>query len=226
VWLDVRIPTKRLTLLAAVLLLVLTAFASLFGGRALRALGGWLVFDEKPSHADAIVVLYTGVEYYPRLMEAAELYRKGLAATIIINGNRKTDELRALEALGFEPCCDWSEDYLRVLALFDVPRDKVITISAEDVYDTMSEAEAVGPVLLGRGIKSIILTTSKSHTRRAHFIWRQCYGDKLTIWSVAARSDPYNPSSWWHEGRQIRWVLAEYGAWVFYYWKLCAGSWS
>ncbi len=41
-----------------------------------------------------------------------------------------------------------------------------MTISAEDVYDTVSESEAVGKELLRAGMKSIILTTSKSRTRR------------------------------------------------------------
>ena len=32
--------------------------------------------------------------------------------------------------------------------------------------------------------------------------------------------DIYNPQGWWREGKQIRWVLAEYGAWIYYYWKV------
>ena len=192
--------------------------------RVLSAAGNYLIFDERPVHADAVVVLYTGVEYYPRLVEAADLFRKGFADKVVINGNRKTDELRALEAQGFAACCPWYEDYVRILALCGVPRANVIPVSAEDVYDTTSEAEAVGPELLRRGIKRIILTTSKFHTKRAHFIWEKLFGDKLAICSVAAKSDPFNPSGWWNEGRQIRWVLAEYGAWVFYYWKRWVGS--
>jgi len=32
-------------------------------------------------------------------------------------------------------------------------------------------------------------------------------------------TDPYDPGSWWRNGRQIRWVMAEYGAWIYYWWK-------
>jgi hypothetical protein len=36
---------------------------------------------------------------------------------------------------------------------------------------------------------------------------------------AAAEADPFDPDAWWREGRQIRWLMAEYGAWVFYLWK-------
>ena len=108
---------------------------------------------------------------------------------------------------------------MQILNLLGVPENEVTTISAEDAYDTMSEAEAVGPELIRKKYKTVIITTSKYHTRRARHIWRELYGEKLDIKMVAAENDPYEPNGWWREGRQIRWVLAEYGAWVFYYWK-------
>ena len=45
------------------------------------------------------------------------------------------------------------------------------------------------------------------------------YKGKLKVISVSAKTDPFDPDSWWRKGRQIRWVLAEYGAWIFYYWQ-------
>ena len=77
----------------------------------------------------------------------------------------------------------------------------------------------MGNVLLGMGIKSVIITTSKSHTRRAKFIWSKMFEGRLSVCSVSAKTDPYDPGCWWREGRQIRWVLAEYGAWLYYYWN-------
>jgi hypothetical protein len=63
------------------------------------------------------------------------------------------------------------------------------------------------------------VTTSKSHTRRAGFIWRNLFKNRLTVRVVAAANDPYDPAGWWKQGRQIRWALAEYGAWIYYWWK-------
>ena len=185
----------------------------------LQQIGRIIVLDETPENADAVVVLNTGLEYYPRLIQAADVYRKGLVKTVVINGNRKTDVMRELEAKGFQHCCPWYVNSVRILSLLGVPENDVIWISAEDVYDTISEAETVGNELLSQNITNIIITTSKFHTRRARHIWHKKFGGKLSICMVAAKSDPFDPDTWWQEGRQIRWVLAEYGAWVFYLWK-------
>ncbi|MBW1800549.1 MAG: YdcF family protein [Deltaproteobacteria bacterium] len=217
---NIRTKSKLKSLLAVLgVIIVLGALFFFLSGSILTSLGEFPVRDEIPASSDAVVVLCSGVEYYPRLIEAADLFRKGLATFVVINGNRKTDIVRQLEEKGFKRCCAWYEDALRVLELFGVPGDKVIRVSAEDAYDTMSEAEAVGPVLISKGFSRIILTTSKYHTRRAYHIWHEMFGKKLSICPVSAKSDPYDPHGWWREGRQIRWVLAEYGAWFFYWWK-------
>ena len=191
----------------------------LFSNPILTQLGQFLVVDEKPVASDAVVVLSTGVEYYPRLTEAACLFRKGFARKVVINGNRKTDELRELEAKGFKECCPWYEDSVRILEILGVPRKDVVPISAEDVYDTVTEAETVGRELVRRGYHKVIVTTSKSHTHRAGFIWKTMFKVRLGKCVVAAETDPYDPAGWWKQGRQIRWVLAEYGAWIYYWWK-------
>ena len=194
-------------------------FLFLFHKPVLRMIGHWIVINEEPHHSEAVVVLCSGVEYYPRLIEAAQLFNRGIVKKIIINGNRKTDEIRELEAKGYQPCCAWYEDSLRVLDVFNVPRSAIIPISMEDAYDTISEAKGVGEVVISRGIGQIILTTSKYHTRRALYIWKKLYKNKLKISMVAANKDPYDPDNWWKDGRQIRWLMAEYGAWIYLAWK-------
>jgi len=122
----------------------LAVLVMLVSGPLLTFAGQWLVSDEKPVASDAVVVLNTGVEYYPRLVEAAEIYGKGYARKVVINGNRKTDVLRGLEKRGYKECCPWYEDRVRILNILGVPRKDILTVSAEDAYDTVSEAEAVG----------------------------------------------------------------------------------
>jgi len=199
--------------------LALMVFVIVISGALFRIMGDMIVADEKASPADAVVVLSTGIEYYPRLIQAADLYRQGLAENIVINGDRKTDTLRDLERRGFKPCCPWYADSVSILALLGVPEDKIIRISNEDAYDTVSEADAVGRELIKRKWTAVIITTSKYHTRRAKFIWQKMYKNRITIFMVSAKTDPYDPDNWWKDGRQIRWVLAEYGAWLYYWWK-------
>lgn len=210
---------KRKALYFGILLLCIALLLYLSSSWIMIRLGEFLVLDEEPVPSDAVVVLCTGVEYYPRLIEGAELFKKGFARNVVINGNRKTDVMRSLEEKGFERCCPWYEESLRILSMFGVPKDQVMHISAEDAYDTVSEADIVGREILQREFTKIIIATSKFHTRRARFIWNKRFGDRLSICTVSAKTDPFDPKSWWKEGRQIRWVLAEYGAWIYYWWK-------
>jgi len=202
------------------LLLLFTAVLFLSSGIILPSIGKFLVVDEPPVKSDAVVVLNTGLEFYPRLIQAAALYKQGMVGKVVINGNRKSDALRELETKGFKRCCSWYEDTVRILELLGVSRNDVITISVEDAYDTVSEAEIVGKKILQKGLSRVIITTSKYHTRRARFIWSRLYKDQLIIYAVLAKTDPFDPNGWWKDGRQIRWVLAEYGGWAYDWWKM------
>jgi uncharacterized SAM-binding protein YcdF (DUF218 family) len=214
---------RRLAVVALVVL-VLVGILLFLSVPLLTLAGQWLTLDETPVASDAVVVLNTGVECYPRLIEAAELYGEGYAQKVVINGNRKTDVLRDLEARGFRECCPWYENRVRILEILGVPRKDILTISAKDAYDTVSEAECVGTELVALGYRNAIITSSKSHTRRAAFIWCAMFKGRLSICTVAAGTDPYDPTGWWRKGRQIRWVLSEYGAWIYYWWKRVMGT--
>jgi len=188
-------------------------------GPVMGKIGSWVVVDDPLESADAVVVLNTGLEYYPRLIQAAEIYTAGVVDYVVINGNRKTDVIRRLEAEGFRPCCSWYANSLQVLRMYGVPEEKVIPISAEDAYDTISEARAVGWEIRTRNWQRIVVTTSKFHTRRARHIWKMVLEGEVDVKVAAAQSDPYDPQRWWKKGRQVRWVLAEYGAWLFFWWN-------
>jgi uncharacterized SAM-binding protein YcdF (DUF218 family) len=200
------------------LVVLLAVFLVVFHEKILTGIGSFLVVEDIPAKADAAVVLNTGVDIYPRLIEAANLYKQVMAEKVVINGNRKTDILRSLESSGYEPPGKWYADEISVLIHQGVAKDHILAISAEDAYDTISEAEIVGETLLNNGMTHVIITTSKFHSRRARHIWNKMFMGKLHIYVAPARNDPFNPEAWWKDGRQIRWVLSEYGAWIYYYW--------
>ncbi|MEJ1380448.1 MAG: YdcF family protein [Candidatus Sedimenticola sp. (ex Thyasira tokunagai)] len=205
---------KAILLTATLLILLLIA------PRLLSYLGHSLIrYNAELERADAAVVLSTGIGYSPRLMQAAEIYNRGLVNHIVINGNRKTDFIRSLEARGFNAPSPWHENSVAMLEFFGVPKERVIIINAEDAYDTISEAAITGTQLAQHSIQSVIVTTSKFHTRRAGYIWQQQYHGQLKIQMAAADEDPFDPDRWWHSGRQIRQLLAEYGAWLYYWGK-------
>lgn len=210
---------RKKTAIAGMLVLAV-GLAVILHPALLAWIGRRLIAEDSKQKSDVAVVLNTGVEIYPRLMAAAALYRQGWVDGVCINGNRKSDTLRRLEALGLQPCCPWFENHLRILSLLGVPRSAVRIVDAPNAYDTISEAEAAGQHLLASGVKRILLVTSKYHTRRAGFIWKRRFGKKMGVRTVAAPDDPFDADHWWRDGRQIRWVLAEYGAWVYYGWRV------
>lgn len=194
-----------------------------FSGEILQSMGDFLVHTESPEPADAAIVLNTGTEYYARLVESADLYKKGLVKTVVINGNRKSHTLRLIEQRGFTSTRPWYAEHVRILEMLGVPREEILTISAEDAYDTVTEAAIVGRELLKRDFSSVIVTTSKFHSRRAHYIWTKTFADQLQVHTIAARHDPFDPANWWRDDRQARWVLAEYGGWLHYYLRSLKG---
>jgi len=207
------------------IIVLLGALAYAFGPWLLTRAGEFLVVEERSdSKADAVVVLTTGVDYLPRLMQAAELYRQGQADLVVINGNRKTDVHRALEEQGYRSPHNWYDGSVSVLTFLGVDKPSIAVINAEDVYDTVSEAQIVGPHLEKAGVQSILVTTSKFHTRRALAIWEHQYDRQFVISMVPAQEDPFRPDGWWRDGRQIRQVLSEYGAWAYFWGKRLASN--
>ena len=199
------------------LIVIFIALLVVIHEKILTGIGTLLVVQDIPPKADAAVVLTTGVDIYPRLIEAADLYKQVKADKVVINGNRKTDILRGLESSGYEPPCKWYAEEISVLTHLGVAKDHIVAISAEDAYDTISEAKIVGEILINNGMSNVIITTSKFHSRRARHIWSKTYKGKLRIYMAPAQNDPFNPGAWWKSGRQIRWVLSEYGAWGYYF---------
>ncbi len=202
------------------LVLVLVALLIWAAPYGLSALGGFLVVDDAPRRSDAVIVLSTGIEIYPRFIEAARLYRTGYAKRVVVNGNRKTDVLRQLEAQGLRFPYSWDSGARTVLKFLGVPDEAIISVSAEDAFDTITEARIVAAELPRHGITEALITTSRFHTRRARRIWYDAsQGILQTVTMIAAQDDPYSADGWWREPRQIRWVMAEYGGWVMYWWR-------
>ena len=193
--------------------------AMLFHNVILTAIGKFTIRDDQLVKSDVAVVLNTGSGIYPRLIAAADLYKKQYAAKVLVNGNRKNETIRKLEAMGYVPAAPWYANRVKILNLLGVPDKDIIIVNGEDAYDTISEAALVGAYLLEQNLYQVIVTSSKYHTKRSGYIWEKQFKDNMSITIHPAPEDPFQASSWWQNGRQIRWVMAEYGAWLFLMWK-------
>lgn len=208
----------RLVLLLAALAGVALAYA--FRVPLLTAAGTYLIADETPKPADAIVVLAGSTP--DRILEAVDLYEKGLAPLIVLTRGSEGPGIRQLRQRGvhvLEP----HEENASIAGQLGVPA-AAIDIVGGGAGGTVTEARVVVDYLRDKGIKSAIIVTSKMHTRRAGWIYRGIAGDEISFTTCASHYDSYDPTNWWHFRGQTRRVVIEYQKLVVYWlrdsWRL------
>lgn len=172
----------------------------------LAAAGRYLVEDDPAEHADAIVVL-TG-SYPDRIIEAVALFREGFAPHLILCREPQNAGFRRLTELGVT-VPRYYELNRSVAEQLGVP-PAAISVVDRPAGSTYSEAELVLEYVLARGYRSILLVTSKYHSRRAARIYRHLADGKVRIIVRPARDDDFEPDGWWRDRASTRRVIIEY----------------
>jgi uncharacterized SAM-binding protein YcdF (DUF218 family) len=168
--------------------------------------GRYLVVEDPLERSDAIVVL-AGARA-ERWLEAAELYRAGWAARIVLSpGRLEGAELRLREmGIRFPAEAELARD---ALVQMKVPVD-AITILPGSLDNTAQEAAAAHDVLASAGWQRIIVVTSKYHTRRTAFAFaREFRGTPVRVVVRASRYDHVKPERWWTDRADFRYVTSE-----------------
>ena len=172
------------------LLAVLVAAVALTHSVWMAWMGAWLVHDDPPVHADAIVVL-AGDPFGYRILKAAELARNGFASKVLVSGPSGLYDVHE---------CDLAISFI---VRHGYPVDWFVPVP-HDGHSTDEEARAFVPVLARRQARRVIVVTSNFHTQRAK---RALAADwpGVEIHMVAAPDRFFTPDGWWHnrEGRKI-----------------------
>jgi len=168
--------------LGAVLLCALLFF--LFVGR-------WLVVEDPLEKAQAIVVLSGRMPL--RAMEAAKLYREGYAPKVWLTHSAEPGA--SLKAMGVSYI---GEDVYNVQVLMHegVPAD-AIHLLEPPIVNTADELAAASTALAGEKGSTVILVTSKVHTRRVRILWNRLAAGRGRALIRAASDDPFEPRRWW-----------------------------
>jgi uncharacterized SAM-binding protein YcdF (DUF218 family) len=201
-------PRKRYwAILAAagcsVLALVLVAFLGV---------GRWLVVEDPLVKARAIAVLSGRMPL--RAIEAAKLFRQGYAREIWLT--RSSDPGETLEAMGIRYA---GEEYYntRVLIHEGVPPEAIHVLD-RPIVNTADEIKVISAALDREKDRSVILVTSKAHTRRARLLWRKLASKQNQAIARAASDDPFDPRHWWRTSSDaldvVREVLGLLNAWA------------
>lgn len=186
----------------------------LYGPRLLSRMGNYLVTDEVPEKTDAIVILSGSVP--DRALEARDLYQQGLAPKIFLTKGKRSDSHRYVESgLGI----DLPEEYEineTILRRLGVPEEAICKAS-EEIDCTEDEALVLQPLFKTQKISSILLVTSKFHTKRAGKVFRWILGKDVRVIPVPSRYDTFNPSRWWRKREDARHVAFEYQKLLVFY---------
>ena len=198
----------RCTLILAVAL-VLTGFGRV---PVLREVGAFLITEDRLERAAAIVALAGQTPF--REMEAAKIYRAGWAPRVIIVRAEPSEEAKELAEMGINVGESW-EVSRDVLLKQGVPESAIVTPKLGG-GGTLEELESVVRALEDNN-DSLILVTSKYHTRRTRLTWNYVtHGRSRGIVRAASR-DPFDPSRWWQERRFVLAVVREYLGLINYY---------
>jgi uncharacterized SAM-binding protein YcdF (DUF218 family) len=157
----------------------------------LTAFGRFLVEDNGPQKADAIVVL-GGDDGGERILKAAQLAQAGYAPHVMVDGPANLLGHESDMTIAYAERRGYPANLFRG---FPLPAG---------MNSTRAETEYVGKYLKEQGIQTILLVTSNFHTHRAASLMRrQNPGLKVAI--VAAPDSSFTPGTWWksREGRKI-----------------------
>ncbi|HMI50186.1 MAG TPA: YdcF family protein [Candidatus Saccharimonadales bacterium] len=191
----------------AFLVIALLALLALFA-----RVGHWLVTEDPRQKADAIAVLSGRMPL--RVLEAARLYRAGYATEVWLTHESETAE--SLEPFGVHYVGE--EVYNRQILIHEGVPALAIRDLEPAIENTADEVRAIAAELRKRNQSSVIVVTSKVHTRRVRTLWHRLVGNRPRAIVRAASDDPFEPGHWWKTSRDaldvVRELLGLLNAWA------------
>jgi uncharacterized SAM-binding protein YcdF (DUF218 family) len=189
----------RLVALASILAALLLAL------KPLLVLYALLFRVNDPARSDALVILLGGLSHRPT--RAAELYKQGIAPTVIVCSSPVIAELGL----------DETAHTVRVLEQQGVPKSAIVVIP-DTVTSTRDEASRLAAYARGRAMKRITVVTTAFHTRRSRMAFRKALRDQKIDVRMAAAAEPgFRESDWFQRDEGMVAYFAETIK-LIYYW--------
>ena len=196
-----------------VLALIATVGCGLILGILLfLGVGRWLVVEDPLVKARAIAVLSGAMPI--RAIEAAKLYREGYAPEIWLT--HPAEPAATLGEMGI-PYAGEDDYNARVLVHEGVPASAIRVIEPP-IVNTADEIAALAGALESEKDRSIIIVTSKVHTRRVRLLWQRLGSGRGRARVRAASADSCDPRHWWRTSNDaldvVREVLGLMNTWA------------
>lgn len=180
--------SRRRWILSLVVLVVLLGAAFSW---ALLHIGDWLVVEDPLVPAHAIAVLSGSMP--ERAIEAARLYQQNLAPEVWVSQPVSPSAEMARLQIPYVGEEFYNE---RVLIALGVPAD-AIRVLEKPAANTEQEVEEIASDCRRDGAHTVIVVTSKSHTRRVRLIWKLRVGSDPRLILRYPADDPFDAAHWW-----------------------------
>jgi uncharacterized SAM-binding protein YcdF (DUF218 family) len=188
------------------------------GGLVLAAVfffgvGRWLVVEDPLVKARAIVVLSGAMPL--RAIEAAKLYHEGYAREIWLTHSTEPGE--TLEEMGIH--FSGEDHYNKQVLIHEGVPEAVIRVLEPPIVNTADEIKvAAANLARGKG-ETVIIVTTKAHTRRVRLLWHRLVpGGQGRAVVRAASGDSFDPRHWWRTTSDaldvVREILGLLNAWA------------
>lgn len=204
--------TKRWIILAT--LVLACVFIGFTYDYLLTQAGNFLIQQEKSLAPADIIVVLNGRDT-ERCLAAADLFNQGYAGIVGIVALEKqsgTDEFRKRVGSG------WNSKVFaqRALEAMGVP-ETAFTWIGSGAGSTFEEARAVEAFAETKGYRSIIVVTSKWHSKRANWVFKSIFRNKdIDIVTCASKYDTFDPAAWWKTEASLQLVIGEYAKFAYY----------
>ncbi len=167
-------------------------------------LGRWLLVEDPLAKTRAIVVLSGAMPL--RAVEAAKLYREGYAPEIWLTHSTEPGETLEKMDIPF-----FGEDHYNKLVLIHegVPAEAIHVLDPP-IVNTADEITAAAAALKTGNNATVILVTTKAHTRRVRLLWQKLAPGRARAIVRAASADPFDPRHWWRTSSGALDVVREF----------------
>jgi hypothetical protein len=174
--------------------------------------GRWLVVEDPLEKAYAIAVL--SGQLPSRALEAARVYKQGYASHVWLTHSREPAAALANLSVPFVG----EESYNKQVLIHEGVPESAIEVLGPSIVNTADEMKTIGEALRKENQRSVIIVSSKVHTRRVRTLWNRISAQDGTAIIHGVSDDSFDPAHWWRSTSDaldvVREVLGLANAWA------------
>jgi uncharacterized SAM-binding protein YcdF (DUF218 family) len=173
----------------------------------MRFVGEAWVLDEPAMQSDALIVLGDDNFAADRAFKAADLYRSGVAPTVVVSGRLLRTNVSVADVMAHD------------LQSFGVPGSAIMKLTHR-AQNTQEESTEVAQLIESRRWKRVQIVTSNYHARRVRFIYGHVLPPGVTVHVSGARDSDFDPLRWWETRQGEKLFLSELAGYLVAWWQL------